>query len=68
MSEKEAKDLSTRDKLIWLNHKIDQYTIDFTAGFNEITIDRENIIQDSMKHLLDMKDLWKEMKITFVNE
>lgn len=60
--------LTTRDKLIWFSHKIDQYTIDFTAGFNEITIDRENIIQDSMKHLLDMKDLRKEMKITFINE
>ena len=29
------------------------------AGFNEITINRENLIQDSIKHFLDIKDLRK---------
>jgi hypothetical protein len=54
MNETEVSKLSTRDKLIWFNHRIDQNTVDFTSGFNEITINRENIIQDSMKYFLDL--------------
>lgn len=56
---KTVKEMSTRDKLIWFSHKIDENTVDFTQGYNEITIDRENIIQDSMKYFLDIKDLKK---------
>lgn len=51
--------VSTRDKLIWFRHQVDKNTADFTQGFNEIKINRENMIQDSMKHFLDLKDLRK---------
>lgn len=36
--------LSTRDKLIWFRHQVDKNTMDFTQGFNEIRISRENMI------------------------
>jgi hypothetical protein len=51
--------VSTRDKLIWFRHQVDKNTADFTQGFNEIKINREDMIQDSMKHFLDLKDLRK---------
>ena len=63
-----ARDLTTRDKLIWFRHQVDHNTADFTQGYNELRINRENMIQDSMTHFLDLKDLRKEIKITFVNE
>ena len=56
--------VSTRDKLIWFRHQVDKNTADFTQGFNEIKINRENMIQDSMKHFLDLKDLRKVLICT----
>ena len=50
---------STRDKLIWFRHQVDKNTADFTQGFSELKISRENLIQDSMKHFLEIKDLRK---------
>jgi hypothetical protein len=44
MASYEAKNLSTRDKLIWFRHQVDKNTADFTQGFNEIKINRENMI------------------------
>jgi len=43
-TEDEIKNSIIRDKIIWFNNKIDKSTLDFTAGFNEIIINRENLI------------------------
>ena len=50
---------SARDKLIWFRHQVDQNTVDFTQGCNEIRINRENLIQDSLRYFLDLRDLRK---------
>ena len=51
--------VTTRDKIIWFRHQVDKNTTDFTQGYSELRINRENLIQDSMKHFLDIKDLRK---------
>jgi hypothetical protein len=50
---------NVRDKLIWFRHQVDKNTVDFTQGCNEIKISRENLIQDSLRHFLDLKDIRK---------
>ena len=50
---------SARDKLIWFRHQVDKNTEDFTQGCNEIRVAREDLIQDSLKHFLALKDLRK---------
>lgn len=63
------QDLKTlRDKLIWFRHQVDKNTKDFTQGLIEIKVNRENLIQDSMKNFLDITDLRKEIKIVYENE
>lgn len=39
---------STRDKLLWFRHKIDENTVPFTEGYNEIIINRETLLEDSI--------------------
>jgi IS4 transposase len=44
MSGEKIKELTTRDKFIWFRHQVDLNTEDFTQGFYEITINRENMV------------------------
>lgn len=39
---------STRDKLLWFRHKIEENTVPFTEGFNEIVINRDTLLEDSI--------------------
>ena len=43
------KTASTRDKMIWFKHKVENNTVHFTQGCNEIVVSRENILQDSIE-------------------
>lgn len=40
--------LQTHEKVIWLRWMIDNNTPSVAQGSNELTVDRENIISDSM--------------------
>ena len=40
--------LPTHEKIIWLKLKIDKEAPKITAGANEISVDRENLLADSL--------------------
>lgn len=60
--------LPTHEKVIWLRLKIDEKAPHVTAGANEITVDRENLLSDSLIAFKQISDPQKMLRVTFKNE
>ncbi len=54
-------------KLKVFKNKINNLKYDWIEGFNSINIERENILEDSLKQLKEI-NLYKELKINFLGE
>jgi hypothetical protein len=48
MELEQLRTLETHEKMIWLRAKLDMNTPSVSAGSNNITVNRENLIFDSM--------------------
>jgi len=44
----ELRSLPTHEKLIWIKLKLDKEAPNITAGANQINVDRENLLSDSL--------------------
>lgn len=47
----------TNEKLIWFITQIQDNTIPFAQGYNQIVVNRETIFHDSMAEILGLEDL-----------
>lgn len=61
-------DLPTHEKVIWLRLKIDSKAPHVTSGANEITVDRENLLSDSLIAFKKISNPHKMLRVTFKNE
>ena len=52
--QRQLEQLATHEKIIWLKLKIDKMAPKITAGANEITVSRENLLADSMEAFKNM--------------
>lgn len=62
------EDLPTHEKVIWLKLKIDKMAPSVTAGANEITVDRENLLADGLQAFKKITQPHKLLRVTFQNE
>ena len=68
MSVEEKKALETNEKVLALKMKLDEAMPNITHGTNEIEVNRECLIQDSLQKFKEITDLKPVLKVTFVNE
>jgi hypothetical protein len=61
-------DLPTHEKVVYLKAMIDKHTPSITSGVNLLVVNRESILQDSMKQFLQFSDLKKVLNIKFEEE
>jgi len=54
--------------VIWLKIKIDKQAPNVTAGSNEIRVDRENLLSDSLAAFKAITAPHKALRVTFKNE
>ncbi len=64
----ELENLPTHEKLIWLKLKIDKQAPNVTAGSNEINVDRENLLLESLAAFKAITAPLKVLRVTFKNE
>ena len=61
-------ELPTHEKVVYLRAMIDKNTPSVTQGVNLLVVDRESILQDSMKQFQHFKDLKHVLNIKFEEE
>lgn len=64
----ELEELPTHEKVLWLKLWIDKEAPSITAGANEISVDRENLLADSLAVFKTMQNMKKVLRVTFKNE
>ena len=57
--------LPTHEKVLWLKLKLDKQAPNVTAGANEITVSRENLLADSLSAFNTMSAPHKVLRVTF---
>ena len=64
----EMKELQTHEKMIWLKCKLEKETPNLTLGSNSITVNRNQLLTDSMKAFDGILDHKKDLKVNFEGE
>ena len=62
---RKLESLPTHEKILWLKLKIDKMTPNVTAGANQITVSRENILSDSLQAFKTLHNPRRDLQVTF---